>query len=75
MRVPCDPASNCSYDNVKAIQAATYNFEFTALNVNISSIVGEYSVQIYDHMDCLGGAILTFDITTNTMSMVYTNKA
>lgn len=26
-------------------------------------------------MDCLGGAILTFDVTKNEMNMMYTNKA
>lgn len=44
---------------------------FTELNVNVTSVIGEYDLQIYNHMDCLGGAILTFDITNNVMDMGY----
>lgn len=75
IHVPCANGSNCTYDAVKDIQASVYVMAFTELSINISFIVGEYIVQIYDHTDCLAGAVLLYDTVSNTMTMTFQKKA
>ena len=48
----CDDPTKCKYEIVNAFTIAIYSLAFAEDNIKLDGVAGEFSTEIFNHIDC-----------------------